>query len=116
MQKLFLLGARHTLPGYPFRSFIGNQMALLRVEASQAVLAPWLKVHIFGAAGVTGIARTSLPDPGWLRQNTDGVKSSAGLGLKLGWDLLRFDLGRGLNDGGDWEFVLSVQRRFWEWL
>ena len=116
VQKLFLLGGRHTLPGYPFRSFIGNQMALLRVEASQAVLAPWLKVHIFGAAGVTGIARTSLPDPGWLRQNTDGVKSSAGLGLKLGWDLLRFDLGRGLNDGGDWEFVLSVQRRFWEWL
>ena len=116
VQKLFLLGGRHTLPGYPFRSFIGNQMALLRVEASQAVLAPWLKVHIFGSAGATGFARTSLPDPGWLRQNTDGVKSSAGLGLKLGWDLLRFDVGRGLNDGGDWEFVFSVQRRFWEWL
>ena len=116
VQKLFLLGGRHTLPGYPFRSFIGSQMALLRVEASQAVFAPWLKVHIFGAAGVTGFARTSLPDPGWLRQDTDGVKSSAGLGFKLGWDLLRFDVGRGLNDGGDWEFVFSVQRRFWEWL
>ena len=116
LQKLFLLGGRHTLPGYPFRSFIGNQIALLRVEASQALLAPWLKVHIFGAAGVTGFARTNLPDPGWLRRDTDGVKSSAGLGLKLGWDLLRFDVGRGLNDGGDWEFVFSVQRRFWEWL
>ena len=116
VQKLFLLGGRHTLPGYPFRSFIGSQMALLRVEASQAVFAPWLKAHIFGAAGVTGFARTNLPDPGWLRQDTDGVKSSAGLGLKLGWDLLRFDVGRGLNDGGDWEFVFSVQRRFWEWL
>ena len=116
VQTLFLLGGRHTLPGYPFRSFIGNQMALLRVEASQAVLAPWLKVHIFGAAGVTGFDRSILPDPGWLRRNTDGVKSSAGWGLKLGWDLLRFDVGRGLNDGGDWEFIFSVQRHFWEWL
>ena len=116
VQTLFLLGGRHTLPGYPFRSFIGTQMALLRAEASQAVLAPWLTVHIFGAAGVTGLARRSFPDSGWPRQDTDGVKSSAGLGLKLGWDLLRFDVGRGLNDGGDWEFVFSVQRRFWEWL
>ena len=116
MQTLFLLGGRHTLPGYPFRSFIGTQMALLRAEASQAVLAPWLTVQIFGAAGVTGLARTRFPDSGWPRQDTDGVKSSAGLGLKLGWDLLRFDVGRGLNDGGDWEFVFSVQRRFWEWL
>ncbi len=116
IQTLFLLGGRHTLPGYAFRSFIGNQMALLRVEAGQAVFAPWLEVHVFGAAGLTGFGRPVLPDPGWLRRSTDGVMSSAGLGLKLGWDLLRFDVGRGLNDGGDWEFVFSVQRRFWEWL
>jgi hypothetical protein len=116
VQALSLLGGRHTLPGYPFRSFIGDQMALLRVELSQAVLAPWLKVHIFGGAGMTSFGRSILPDPGWLRPSTDGVKSSAGLGMKLGWDLLRFDMGRGLNDGGDWELVFSVQRRFWEWL
>ncbi len=116
VQTLFLLGGRHTLPGYPYRSFIGDQMALLGVEGSQAVLAPWLKVHVFGAAGVMSFGRSTLPDPGWLRQTTDGLTSSAGLGLKLGWDLLRFDVGRGLNDGGDWEFVFSVQRRFWEWL
>ena len=116
VQTLFLLGGRHTLPGYSFRSFIGNRMALLRVEASQAVLAPWIKVHIFGAAGMTAFDRSTVPDPDWLRPSTNGMKSSAGLGLKLGWDLLRFDVGRGLNDGGDWEFVSSVQRRFWEWL
>jgi outer membrane protein assembly factor BamA len=119
MQTLFLLGGRHTLPGYAFRSFIGNRMALLRVEASQAVLAPWLKVHVFGVAGATGFNPPTLSGgggAGWPGQDTDGVKSSAGLGLQLGWDLLRFDVGRGLNDGGDWEFVFSVQRRFWEWL
>jgi hypothetical protein len=116
VQTLSLLGGRHTLPGYAFRSFIGDQMALLRIEASQAVLTPWIEVHVFGAAGVTGFTRSILPDPGWLRRGTDGVKSSAGLGLNVGWDLLRLDVGRGLNDGGDWEFVFSVQRRFWEWL
>jgi hypothetical protein len=110
------LGGRHTLPGYPFRSFIGNQVALLRVEAGQAILAPWIEMHVFAAAGVTGFRRASLPDPGWVRPSTDGVKSSAGLGMKLGWDLFRFDVGRGLNDGGSWELVFSVQRHFWEWL
>jgi hypothetical protein len=116
IQTLFLLGGRHTLPGYPYRSFIGNQMALLRIEASQAVAPPWLTIRAFGTAGATGFARNGIPDPAWLRRNTDGVKSSAGLGVDLGWDLLHFDVGRGLNDGGDWEFVFSVQRRFWEWL
>ncbi len=115
-QTLFLLGGRHTLPGYPYRSFIGNQMAILRVEASQAVFAPWLTFHVYGAAGVTGFDRDGLPDLDWPSRGTDGVKSSAGLGWNLGWDLLHFDVGRGLNDGGDWEFVFSVQRRFWEWL
>jgi hypothetical protein len=91
-------------------------MALAHVEASQAVLAPWLTYRVFGAAGITGFGRNGLPDPGWLRRSTSGVKSSAGVGLDLGWDLLHFELGRGLNDGGDWEFVFSVQRRFWEWL
>ena len=116
IQTFFLLGGRHTLPGYPHRSFIGNRMALFRVEASQAVLAPWLTIRAFGTAGATGFARNGTPDPGWLRQSTDGVKSAAGMGIDLGWDLFHFDLGRGLNDGGNWEFVFSVQRRFWEWL
>ena len=116
VQTFFLPGGRHTLPGYSYRSFIGNRMALLRVEASQAVFAPWLTIHIFGAAGLTGFASNGLPDLGWLRPSTEGVKSSAGLGLNLAWDLLRFDVGRGLNDGGNWEFVFSIQRRFWEWL
>jgi hypothetical protein len=116
VQTLFLLGGRHTLPGYAYRSFIGNQMVLVRVEASQAMLAPWLTVRVFGTAGATGFGRNGLPDAGWLRRSTDGVKTSAGMGLDLGWDLLHFDLGRGLNDGGDWEFVFSVQRHFWEWL
>ena len=116
IQSLFLVGGRHTLLGYPYRSFIGNRLALLRLEASRAVIAPWITARVFGAAGVTGFGRNGLPDDGWLRRGTDGLKSSAGAGASLGWDLLHFDVGRGLNDGGNWEFLFSIQRRFWEWL
>ena len=89
---------------------------LLRLQASRAVIAPWITARVFGAAGVTGFGRNGLPDDAWLRRSTDGLKSSAGAGVSLGWDLLHFDVGRGLTDGADWEFLFLIQRRFWEWL
>ena len=88
---------------------------LLRLQASRAVIAPWITARVFGAAGVTGFGRNGLPDDAWLRRSTDGLKSSAGAGVSLGWDLLHFDVGRGLTDGADWEFLFLIQRRFWEW-
>ena len=114
-QSLYLLGGRHTLPGYPYRSFVGDQVLLMRIEGAQPLFAPWLSVRAFGVTGKTGFGSRELPD-GWPSQSTRGFKSSAGMGLGLGWDLIRLDVGRGLDEGGDWEFVLSVQRRFWEWL
>lgn len=115
-QSLFLLGGRHTLLGYPYRSFIGNRLVILRIEARQAVISPWITVRVFGATGVTGFGRNEIPDDSWPLKSTDGLKSSAGAGAILGWDLFHFDVGRGLNRGGGWEFLFSVQRRFWEWL
>ena len=115
VQRLYLLGGRHTLPGYPYRSFIGNRMALLRVEGKQPVLAPWLSLRAFAATGTTGFGRNELPTE-WPTRSANGLSSSVGMGLGVGWDLLHFDVGKGLDEGGDWEFVLSVQRRFWEWL
>jgi hypothetical protein len=116
IQSLFLLGGRHTLIGYSYRSFIGNRVGLLRLEASRAVIAPWITARVFGAAGITGFGRNGLPDAGWLRRSTDGLRTSAGAGVNLGWDLLHFDVGRGLNRGGEWEFLFSIQHRFWAWL
>ena len=113
LQFVYLMGGRHTLPGYPYRSFMGYQMLLMRLEGSQPLLAPWLSIRAFAATGKTGIRRYSA---GWPDRSTRGFKSSAGMGIGVGWDLLHLDLGRGLNEGGDWEFVLSAQRRFWEWL
>jgi hypothetical protein len=43
------------------------------------------------------------------------VRASAGAGVGLLWDVLHLDLARGLN-GGEWELVVSVDRRFRGWL
>ncbi len=115
VQSLHLLGGRHTLPGYAYRSFVGNRMLLLRIEGARPLLSPWFTIRAFAATGTTRLARDTLPD-GWLDRSTIGFKSSAGIGVGLGWDLVHFDVGRGLDPGGTWEFLLSAQRRFWEWL
>jgi len=115
VQSLYLIGGRHTLPGYPYRSFVGNQVVLMRIAVSRPVLAPWLSLRSFAAMGKAGFDSRELPVE-WPDRSTRGVKSSAGIGMAFGWDLLFLDVGRGLNEGGGWEFVLSVQRRFWPWL
>jgi hypothetical protein len=112
--ELLLIGGRHTLPGLGFRSFVGSRMGLLRVEASQSVFAPWLYLRAFGAAGGMG-GRSAIPRA-WTGETTDGVAASAGLGIAVGWDVVRLDLGRGLTQNGDWELVFSAHKRFWPWL
>jgi hypothetical protein len=34
----------------------------------------------------------------------------------LGWDVIHLDLARGLREGGEWEFIFSVNHAFWDWL
>jgi hypothetical protein len=114
LQALYLLGGRGTLPGYAFRTYVGDRYWLLRIEASQALLAPWLRVRAFAAAGGTGLEMGPLP-PSWPQRSATSLVS-AGLGLGLGWDVLRLDIGRGLSGGGDWEVVLAVSHDFWAWL
>ena len=115
VQSLHLLGGRHTLPGYAYRSYVGNQLLFLRIEGARPVLAPWLTIRAFAATGATRLSRDTLPE-GWPVRGTGGFKGSIGTGIGLGWDLLHVDVGRGLGKSGRWEFLLSVQRRFWEWL
>ncbi|HSJ32165.1 MAG TPA: hypothetical protein VK933_12070 [Longimicrobiales bacterium] len=113
-QRLFLLGGQGTLSGYPFRSFAGTRYALMDAQASQTVLEPWLRLRLVGSVGAAGGLR---PDdvaadgelPAWQAWNvrgTDGIRTSAGGGVSVFWDVLRMDAVRGLN-GGDWRFVLS---------
>ncbi len=115
LQAFYLLGGRGSIPGYSFRGQTGDRFWFVRGEASRALFHPWARVRLLGAAGHAwrgGSTRALLlPDAGQTRP-----LSSLGLGLGLGWDILRLDLSRGLGAGGDWELVLSVNRDFWAWL
>jgi hypothetical protein len=115
LQSHYFLGGRETLPGYDFRSLSGNRYWLLRAEAAKSLLAPWVRLRVFGAAG--GVRREDLPVPSSSGFETGpAVLSSGGAGVGLFWDVLRLDLARGLAAEGGWELMLSVNHAFWPWL
>lgn len=110
LQSLYLLGGRETLPGYDYRSLAGNGFWLLRVEGSRQLFGPWLRIRGTGAAGRTRLTSAEIPET-WDARVPRITRFSAGLGLALGWDLVQIDVVRGLN-GGSWEVVLDLNRRF----
>ena len=115
-QHLFLLGGAGTLLGHPFRSQVGDRFWLARLEASKPVLPPWVSLRAFAAAGASQLTEDDDPlELAWGTSGDAGIRGSAGLGVGLGWDVLRMDLGRGLG-GGEWGLVVSVDRRFRGWL
>lgn len=109
-QSLYLLGGRETLPGYDYRSLAGDAFWLLRVEGSRQLFGQWLRLRGVGAAGRTRLASAVVPES-WDARPPRITRFSAGLGLALGWDLVQVDVVRGLN-GGSWEVVLDLNRRF----
>ena len=115
-QHFFLLGGAGTLIGHPFRHQVGDRFWLARLEADRPLLPPWISLRAFAAAGATTLTEDDHPiEPAWGATGDAGIRTSAGLGVGLWWDVARLDLGRGL-DGGKWELVVSVDRRFRGWL
>lgn len=114
-QEMFLLGGRGTLPGYPFRSFVGDGFGLVRAVGTLPLLPPWVGLRALASLGYTHLTSSRTLPPGWDAHDTDGLRPSVGVGLSLAWDVLRLDLGRGLR-GGDWELSFSVDPRFAPWL
>jgi hypothetical protein len=112
-QALFYLGGRQTVPGYGFRSAAGDRFWLLRGEASTDLLHPFVRLRAFGAAGEV---REEVTFPTFPSVHRTSSLLSAGLGLGLGWDVLRLDLARGLRGDGEWELMLWVKKDFWPWL
>ncbi|HSJ16210.1 MAG TPA: hypothetical protein VK939_17520 [Longimicrobiales bacterium] len=112
-QHLFVLGGVGTLPGYTYRAFAGERFGLLQAEASQDVLAPWIRLRVLAALGsVGGIDAAAAPAvTGWSVTPTRGMHGSAGAGVSLFWDILRIDRYRGLN-GGRWVFQISASPEF----
>lgn len=116
-QRLLLLGGRGTVPGYRFRSRVGDRAGWLRLTASRDLLSPWLSLRAIGSAGwaeLAGPGREAADRAGVLRGGSpaggSGVATSAGLGVGLLDGLLRVDLVRGL-DGGRWEWMVSADPR-----
>jgi hypothetical protein len=114
-QDLFLLGGLGTLPGYPFRSFVGDAFGLARAEATLPLLPPWVGIRGIASLGCTHFTRSRTLPPGWDTHDSGGLRPSAGVGLSLAWDVLRLDLARGLR-GGHWQLIFSVDPRFGPWL
>ncbi len=122
-QFQYLLGGRHTLPGYNYRSFRGHRFALLSGEINRSIWSPWLTLRIFGSTGITGgfYSPTTTNDVISSFElskdtTTNGFKTSIGMGLGFGWDLLHLNVGRGVDERGKWEFTIAADHRFWDWL
>lgn len=124
-QRLFLLGGRETLPGYEYRGFSGSRMAVLDAELARDVWHPWLRIRAIAAAGWTDgnmmgrlyripivFEPGSGPYPIDTLPTTDGIRTSAGIGVAGFWDQLRLDLVRGLNSGGEWQLLLRIAPDF----
>ena len=114
-QELFLLGGRGTLLGHPYREMVGDRYWLVDVRASRSLFAPWVTGRVFASSGWTRLQDRALPE-GWTGDTDAGIKSSVGVGLGLGWDILHLDLGHGLGAGGSWGFAVSATKRFRGWL
>ncbi len=105
-QRLFLLGGPATLPGYPYRVFVGDRFALFGLEVSRDLAAPWVRLRAVGAAGWADLG-SAAPPADWEARATAGLRTSLGAGVGLFYDLLRLDLVRGLRRG-EWQWVISV--------
>jgi hypothetical protein len=114
-QAYYFLGGRGTLPGYAFRSQIGEQFWLARFEGSMDLLSPFVRLRAFGSAGRAWGGDWPL-DPASSYVGEQPTLLSTGLGLGLGWDVLRLDFARGLREGGEWQAILSVRPDFWPFL
>jgi hypothetical protein len=115
-QERFHLGGRGTVPGWDYRLQSGDVFWLARAEASRDLLRPWLTGRLLGAGGAAGeLARSAEDANSGLSMDRRRVLTSLGAGVGLLWDVIHVDVARGL-DGGKWELVVSVDRRFRGWL
>jgi len=116
-QHLVFLGGPVTGPGYDFHQFVGRAGVSQRIE--YRFLAPFFAIPLgrFGTAPAT-ITLAPFANVVWIDRSAlfkparQGWYPSIGLGALTVFDVLRFDVGRGLRDGR-WTFGLDIGRDFW---
>lgn len=115
-QALHLLGGRGTLPGFAYRGTVANRYLLSRGWIRHTLREPWISLRLTGALGWSELADRALP-AGWAADpdTAPGVRGSLGVGADLLWEVLQFDVARGLPDG-EWTFYVSVTPKLAPWL
>ena len=116
-QHLVYFGGPTTAPGYDFHEFVGRGGLSQRLE--YRFLAPFLPIPLgrFGRAPGT-ITLAPFANVVWIDRSAPfkasrrGWYPSLGVGALSVFDLLRFDVARGLRDGR-WTFGVDVGRAFW---
>ena len=115
-QRLVLLGGRGTVPGYTFREWGGDQAFFMRALGSRQVIGRWLNLRAFAAAGWVGVSSVASQSASFFGATpSDGLRPSLGVGIGVLNDILRVDVGRGL-DGGVWEWMVSFNKVLWPML
>jgi hemolysin activation/secretion protein len=116
-QELVWLGGPTSGPGYDYHAFAAASGATAHAELKTRVPFPSFPLGRFGRtpdeatlapfahAIWVGGARSSP-------NGANGVFPSVGVGLASPFELLRFDVARGLSDGR-WTFSVDIDRAFW---
>ncbi len=115
LQELYLLGGRGTVPGYEYRTSVGDRYVLARGWVRHPVVAPWIAFRLTAASSWARYPDRTLP-PEWGSDGNPEFRASVGVGVDLLWNVLRFDVARGVSEGGGWEFFFSVSPQFTPWL
>lgn len=128
--EVAVFGGPRSAPGYAYHELFGRAGMSQRVEVQLPVPFPAISLGRFGRAPaqaklvpfVHAAAIHGSDVPLWRRDATgtafqvprhvDGVYPSVGVGVLTLFDLLRFDVARGLRDGR-WTFNVDVMREFW---
>jgi hypothetical protein len=116
-QYLVYLGGPVSAPGYDYHHFAGEVAAGQRLE--WRMLVPFVPVSL-GRFGTAPGAATIAPyvhvayvgRPASIRGSESGWFPSLGVGTLMLFDLVRFDVARGLRDGR-WTFSVDLTRDLW---
>ena len=123
--ELFYFGGPMSAPGYEFHQLVGRAGLSQRVEwrlpvpfialplgrfgkvPASATLAPYAQVVAIGGAPIA-VSRNGIP----FASTVPGGYPAVGVGLLTFFDLVRFDVSRGLRQGR-WLFSFDVNPEFW---
>jgi hypothetical protein len=118
-QEFVYLGGPTTAPGYAFHELVGRFGASQRLEGRVSIPFPAFSLGRYGNTGKSAtlapyvnaayVARVSGSTTA---NRSAGWYPSVGVGTLTVFDLLRFDVAKGLRDGR-WSFSVDVIRDFW---